>query len=172
MGWKKGSNFKYFEFKKIEYNYKVKDLFFDLLFFKLGEGEDRKLLNYIVLFLDYFSKIGIRQDRDVVIYYRVRNYRVFDFEIYRIVIEYYLNGKKLKYIDLLEYFQMYRNKDLFFDRFKVVDWEVLCSYIVVFYISKDGYYYIYLDIKQLRLIIVWEVVRIQFFFDNYIFEGL
>lgn len=171
MGWKKGSNFKYPEFKKIEHNYKVKDLLLDLPPLKPGEGEDRKPVNYIAPPSDYLIKTGIRQDRDVVIHHRARNHRALDLEIYRIAIEYYLNGKKLKYTDLPEHLQTHRNKDSFLDRFKVVDWEAPCSHTVVSHISKDGHYYIHPDIKQLRSITVREAARIQSFPDNYIFEG-
>jgi DNA (cytosine-5)-methyltransferase 1 len=171
MGWKKGSGLRYPTFEKIDHNYKVKDLLSDLPPLKPGEGEDRKPLQYSGPPSDYLIKAGIRSYRDVVIHHKARNHRAMDREIYRIAIEYYRNGKKLRYTDLPEHLQTHRNKDSFLDRFKVVDWEAPFCHTVVAHISKDGHYYIHPDINQLRSITVREAARIQSFPDNYIFEG-
>lgn len=171
IGWREGSGLYYPDFKKVQHNYRVKDLLVDLPPLKPGEGEDRKPLQYSGPPSDYLIKTGIRTDKDAVIHHKAREHRAIDLEIYRIAIEYYRNGKKLKYTDLPETLQTHKNRHSFLDRFKVVDWEAPFSHTVVAHISKDGHYYIHPDENQLRSITVREAARIQSFPDNYIFEG-
>lgn len=171
MGWKKGSGLSYPTFKKVSHNYKVKDLLADLPPLKPGEGEDRNPLQYSAPPSPYLVETGIRQSKDLVIHHKARTHQPKDLEIYRLAIEFYQNGRRLKYTDLPEHLQTHRNRTSFLDRFKVVDWEAPFCHTIVSHLSKDGHYYIHPDITQLRSITVREAARIQSFPDNYIFEG-
>jgi DNA (cytosine-5)-methyltransferase 1 len=92
-------------------------------------------------------------------------------EIYSIAINKWLNGKKrLHYDELPKRLQTHNNTHAFLDRFKVIDPEGH-SHTVVAHIAKDGHYYIYPDLNQVRSISVREAARIQSFPDSYYFEG-
>jgi DNA (cytosine-5)-methyltransferase 1 len=94
-----------------------------------------------------------------------------DLEIYTIAIEKWLNDRKrLNYKDLPLNLQTHKNKESFLDRYKVID-PIGHSHTIVAHISKDGHYYIYPDLNQIRSISVREAARIQSFQDNYFFEG-
>ena len=100
-----------------------------------------------------------------------RNHNERDLEIYSIAIDKWVNKKeRLKYNDLPERLQTHNNTKAFLDRYKVVD-PLGHSHTVVAHISKDGHYYIYPDLKQIRSISVREAARIQSFPDDYFFEG-
>lgn len=172
IGWRKGSVRRYPVFEKVNHSYKVKDLLKDLPALKAGEGEDRRPLNYTGPPSEYLVKTGIRTEKDtVVVHHKARPLNNIDLERYRIAIEMYLKGKRLKYTDLPEHLQTHRNKVSFLDRFRVVDWNAPCSHTMVAHISKDGHYYIHPDINQIRSLTVREAARIQSFPDNYLFEG-
>src|SRR6185436_4554924 len=94
-----------------------------------------------------------------------------DLEIYAIAIDKWIHGKeRLKYDKLPRRLQTHNKKDIFLDRFKVVD-PAGHSHTVVAHIAKDGHYYIFPDLKQVRSISVREAARIQSFPDDYFFEG-
>lgn len=82
-----------------------------------------------------------------------------------------MNDKqRLKYNDIPKRLQTHKNTEAFLDRYKVVDPDGH-SHTVVAHIAKDGHYYIYPDLKQVRSISVREAARIQSFPDDYFFEG-
>jgi DNA (cytosine-5)-methyltransferase 1 len=151
-------------------NYQVKrDLFYDLP--NLKPGEELPIAKYTKPINEYLKDTEIRNGIDFVTQHITRQHNERDLEIYSIAIDKWLHGKeRLKYDELPEILQTHNKKDIFLDRFKVVD-PTGHSHTVVAHISKDGHYYIYPDPKQVRSISVREAARIQSFPDDYFFEG-
>jgi len=170
-GWKKENNFCFPEFQKTDHSYRVNDIFVDLPRLHPGEGDDRAPMKYEGAAIGYLREMNIRTDKDLVVHHKARKHRELDLKIYRLALEYFYQGRRIKYIDLPEEWQTHKNKESFLDRFKVVDLNARASHTVVAHISKDGHYYIHPDREQLRSITVREAARIQSFPDNYIFEG-
>lgn len=171
IGWKKGNNFGYPSFERIEHNYRVKCVLDDMPTLKAGEGDEAARDYKINDINDYLRKTRIRTKSDKVINNVARPHRKVDLEIYKYAINKYLKGERLKYTDLPEKLQFHKNRKSFLDRFKVLDQNVSASHTVVAHIAKDGHYYIHPDINQLRSLTVREVARLQSFPDNYKFEG-
>lgn len=146
-----------------------KDIFFDLP--KLKPGEELAIAKYTQPINEYLQQTKIRNGVDFVTQHITRHHNERDLEIYAIAIEKWLNGKyRLKYNELPKRLQTHNNVEAFLDRFKVVD-PVGHSHTVVAHIAKDGHYYIYPDLKQVRSISVREAARIQSFPDDFFFEG-
>lgn len=158
------------ELNKIDNKWKIKkDLLYDLPY--LNPGDESNIANYTRPINEYLNKTGIRNGIDIVTQHITRNHNKRDLEIYSIAIAKWVNKKeRLKYYDLPARLQTHNNIEVFPDRFKVVDPDGH-SHTVVAHISKDGHYYIYPDLKQVRSISVREAARIQSFPDNYYFEG-
>ena len=171
IGWKKGNNFKYPSFERMEHTYRVKDVLDDIPNLKAGEGNEDARDYRINDINDYLIKTKIRTYYDKVINHVARPHRKEDLQIYKYAINKYLKGQILKYTDLPEKLQFHKNRNSFLDRFKVLDRNASASHTVVAHIAKDGHYYIHPDINQLRSLTVREVARLQSFPDNYKFEG-
>lgn len=168
---RKGS--KKFEFPKlatVQNNWQIqKDLFADLPL--LVPGQEMNLARYTKKINEYQQTTDTRNGVDFTTQHITRHHNERDLEIYSIAIDKWLNKKeRLKYNDLPERLQSHRNTVAFLDRYKVVD-PLGHSHTVVAHISKDGHYYIYPDLKQVRSISVREAARIQSFPDDYFFEG-
>lgn len=162
-----------FEFPELEAkpnNYQVmRDLFYDLP--KMKPGDELPVAKYTKPINEYLKKTEIRNGVGFVTQHITRQHNERDLEIYSIAIAKWLNGKeRLKYDELPSRLQTHNKKDIFLDRFKVVD-PTGHSHTVVAHIAKDGHYYIYPDPKQVRSISVREAARIQSFPDDYFFEG-
>ncbi len=170
IGQKGRSKFEFPKLEKIENGYQIKrDLFYDLP--KLKPGEELRIAKYIKPINNYLKKTETRNGVDFVTQHITRQHNERDLEIYSIAIDKWLHGKKrLKYDELPSRLQTHNKKDIFLDRFKVVD-PTGHSHTVVAHIAKDGHYYIYPDLKQVRSISVREAARIQSFPDDYFFEG-
>ncbi|MEP7127789.1 MAG: DNA (cytosine-5-)-methyltransferase [Chitinophagales bacterium] len=154
----------------IENNWQTKkDLLFDLP--KLKPGEEKPITKYTKEITEYLKQTEIRNGVDFVTQHITRHHNERDLEIYSIAIDKWLDGKKrLKYDELPKRLQTHKNISAFLDRYKVVD-PTGHSHTVVAHIAKDGHYYIYPDLKQVRSISVREAARIQSFPDDYFFEG-
>ncbi len=171
IGWKKGNNFEYPPFERMEHNYRIKDVLDDIPYLKAGEGNEDAQDYRINDINDYLRKTNIRTHYDKVINHVARPHRKEDLEIYKYAINKYLKGERIKYNDLPKKLQFHKNRKSFLDRFKVLDRNASASHTVVAHIAKDGHYYIHPDINQLRSLTVREVARLQSFPDNYKFEG-
>lgn len=169
IGWKKGSNFSYPELVAEPNSYTVADVLEDLAY--LEPGDQKNITNYASDTNDYLKKSAIRNGADFVTQHVARPHNDRDLEIYKIAIDKWLNDKeRLRYGDLPERLKTHKNQNSFVDRFKVVDINSY-SHTVLAHIAKDGHYYIYPSLDQVRSLSVREAARIQSFPDDYYFEG-
>jgi DNA (cytosine-5)-methyltransferase 1 len=162
-----------FEFPKlntIENHWRVlPDLFSDLP--KLKPGDNESVMKYSKSATDYLERFEIRNGLSFVTQHVTRPHNVKDLNIYRIAIEKWLKDKqRLKYNELPDNLKSHHNQKSFLDRFKVVN-PFGVSHTMVAHIAKDGHYYIYPDLNQIRSLSVREAARIQSFPDDYFFEG-
>jgi DNA (cytosine-5)-methyltransferase 1 len=170
IGWKKELNLSYPEFETQEQNYKIlKDLFYDLKPLQNGEGT-LNAVEYAKPTTEYLKHTNIRNGLDFVTQHISRPNNENDLEIYQIAINQWDKGKRLNYSQLPERLIKHSNKDVFTNRFQVVNGNGI-SHTVVAHIAMDGHYYIHPDKKQNRSISVREAARIQSFPDDYFFEG-
>ncbi|HRT89577.1 MAG TPA: DNA cytosine methyltransferase [Bacteroidales bacterium] len=170
IGRKGKTKFHFPELQKMENNWQTKrDLFFDLPFLK--PGQKLEIANYTKSINEYLKKAEIRNGNDYTIQHITRNHNERDLEIYSLAIEKWLNDRqRLKYNEIPKRLQTHNNTQAFLDRYKVID-PTGHSHTLVAHIAKDGHYYIYPDLNQVRSISVREAARIQSFPDDYFFEG-
>lgn len=170
IGRKGKTKFHFPELQKMENNWQTKrDLFFDLPYLK--PGQKLEVATYTKTINEYLKKTETRNGIDYTTQHITRNHNDRDLEIYSLAIDKWLNDRKrLKYNDIPKRLQTHKNTEAFLDRYKVID-PTGHSHTVVAHIAKDGHYYIYPDLKQVRSISVREAARIQSFPDDYFFEG-
>jgi DNA (cytosine-5)-methyltransferase 1 len=170
IGRKGTSKFNFPDLQPEVNNWQIKnDLFSDLP--DLIPGQNLPVAFYTKDINEYLERTQIRNCIPFTTQHLTRNHNDRDLEIYSIAIDKWTNNnERLKYNDLPERLQSHKNIEAFLDRYKVVD-PLGYSHTVVAHISKDGHYYIYPDINQVRSISVREAARIQSFPDNYFFEG-
>ncbi|MGE5410745.1 MAG: DNA cytosine methyltransferase [Clostridiales bacterium] len=170
IGRRGGRTLEFPKLSKTDFSGEVKkDLLDDLPL--LRPGDEMEVTKYNRPASEYLAKSGIRNGVDFVTQHISRTHNDRDLEIYSIAIEMWLNGKqRLKYDQLPTRLQTHNNTDSFLDRYKVVE-PLGHSHTIVAHIAKDGHYYIYPDINQVRSISVREAARIQSFPDDYFFEG-
>jgi DNA (cytosine-5)-methyltransferase 1 len=146
-----------------------KDLFSDLP--SLTPGQVEPILKYKAQPSKYLDQFELRNGCAFVTQHITRAHNNRDLEIYAIAIALWLNERKrLRYDELPQNLKTHKNITAFLDRFKVVDATGL-SHTMVAHIAKDGHYYIYPDLKQIRSLSVREAARIQSFPDDFYFEG-
>lgn len=169
IGWRKGTNHFYPKFPIINSNALVNDLLCDLPPVQRGH-EERVYLPFNQA-STYVKRNNIRTRNDVLTHHVVRPNNPRDVEIYRLAIQAWNNGERLKYTDLPADLITHSNRTSFLDRFKVVEGNHHYCHTVLAHLSKDGHYFIHPDINQCRSISVREAARLQTFPDNYYFEG-
>jgi DNA (cytosine-5)-methyltransferase 1 len=134
-------------------------------------GQEMSIAYYTSPTNAYLEQTGLRNGVSFVTQHITRPHNERDLEIYKIAIEKWLHEhKRLQYSDLPNHLKTHKNTEAFSDRFKVIDPHG-CAHTLVAHIAKDGHYYIYPDLKQIRSISVREAARIQSFPDDYYFEG-
>lgn len=171
IGWRKGTNYHYPVFEKIQSNALVNDLLSDLPVLERGEQEFAYRVPYAQA-SRYIKDNQLRTRGDVLTHHVARNNIPQDVEIYRRTIEAWNNGhQRLKYAQLPDELKTHRNQTAFADRFKVVEGDCTSCHTVLAHLSKDGHYFIHPDINQCRSISVREAARLQTFPDSYYFEG-
>lgn len=169
IGWQKGLRFTYPIFEKTNNDFAVRDILSDLK--KLKPGDNKNVTKYTKPINEYLEKFELRNGIDFVTQHITRNHNERDLKIYEIAISKLLNeGERLRYPDLPSELKTHKNEKVFVDRFKVVNPNDY-SHTMVAHISKDGHYYIYPDLKQVRSLSVREAARIQSFPDDFYFEG-
>jgi DNA (cytosine-5)-methyltransferase 1 len=170
IGRKGKAKFQFPKLMTLENSWQIKkDLFADLP--NLIPGQEMDIARYTKKINDYQQTTKTRNGIDFTTQHITRNHNERDLEIYSIAIDKWLNkNERLKYNDLPKRLQTHKNTKAFLDRYKVVD-PMGHSHTIVAHISKDGHYYIYPDLKQIRSISVREAARIQSFPDDYFFEG-
>ena len=164
------TKFRFPEMPRMENTWQIKkDLFYDLP--KLSPGQELTLIKYTKNINEYLQLSGIRNGIDFTTQHITRYHNKRDLKIYSMAIKKWLNeGIRLKYSDLPRFLQTHHNVRTFLDRYKVVN-PYGHSHTMVAHISKDGHYYIYPDLKQIRSLSVREAARIQSFPDDFYFEG-
>lgn len=171
IGWRKGTNYHYPVFEKIQSNALVNDLLSDLPVLERG-GQKFTYRVPCAQASRYVKDNQLRTHNDVLTHHVARNNIPRDVEIYRRTIEEWNNGhQRLKYADLPDELKTHRNQTAFADRFKVVEGDCTSCHTVLAHLSKDGHYFIHPDINQCRSISVREAARLQTFPDSYYFEG-
>jgi len=170
IGHRNRNKFMFPKLAKVPKIYQIKrDLFYDLP--KLQPGEELQITKYTKPINKYLRITQTRNEFEYVTQHITRQHNERDLQIYKIAIDKWLHKKeRLKYDELPAHLQTHNKKNIFLDRFKVIDPNGY-SHTVVAHISKDGHYYIFPDSKQIRSLSVREAARIQSFPDNYFFEG-
>ena len=146
----------------------VEDFLSDLEPLQAG---DTRVLSRYVHDSPIMKSLGISCSSGRVSGHIARPHNPRDKKIYKIAVEKYLTGERLKYCDLPEKLKTHKNQTSFLDRFKVVSGKERAAQTVVAHISKDGHYYIHPDLHQNRSLTVREAARLQTFPDNFKFEG-
>lgn len=170
IGRKGKKNFKFPDPNIIVNRWQIKkDLLSDLP--HLIPGQEMHIADYTKKINSYQKITNSRNGISFTTQHITRNHNERDLEIYSIALDKWLNKKeRLKYDTLPKRLQTHIKTGIFLDKYKVVD-PLGHSHTVVAHISKDGHYYIYPDLKQIRSISVREAARIQSFPDNFFFEG-
>lgn len=171
IGWKSEIPFNYPQFKIVDNNYSIKDLFADLP--PLAAGETKKPGNTYnkIPITSYLIESSIKPvDWDILTQHIARPHRQKDLDIYKYIVTIWNNEqRKVKYNELPNELITHKNTSTFLDRFNIIPYDTI-SHTIVAHISKDGHYYIHPDLNQNRSISVREAARIQSFPDTYYFE--
>lgn len=167
FGWRKTNDRGCPMIQKIDNHWTCADLFSDLPIINAGEN----CSEYRTIPTDYLREFGLRSDNDVLTLHMARPLNSVDTEKYRMAVQMWIEeGKRIKNSDFPDEIRTINNTTSFLDRFKVVDINGKC-HTVVAHIAKDGHYYIYPSMQNIRSISVREAARIQSFPDNFFFEG-
>ncbi len=172
IGKKNGKKGFYPDFKKIETNVTVSEIFNDLPEIVAGSGDFYKT-NYKSYNGSYLFESQIRNKLDFTTQHIARPHTEQDKNIYKLAVKKWKNGRqRLNYNEIPAEWQTHKNKKSFVDRFKVVADDLPYAQTIVAHISKDGHYYIHPDIQQNRSLTPREAARLQTFPDDFYFESV
>ena len=130
-----------------------------------------KSKRYISAPTSYLKRFKLRNTQDVLTWHEARPLNQLDRQKYIYAIQQRLeNHRNISYLEFNDELQTMKIANAFTDRFKVIDPDGL-SQTIVAHLSKDGHYYIYPSLDQVRSISVREAARLQSFPDNFFFEG-
>ena len=155
------------EVKSETLNYNRDDIFSDLP--KIGNDESSRVQHYTSPPSQYLIDSKIRDSDEFITQHVTRPHNSRDLAIYKLAIQMFKQGKRMKHNDVPEHMRTQKNTSSFLDRFKVVG-EL--PHTVIAHIAKDGHHFIHPDLNQLRSISVREAARIQSFPDDFYFEGV
>lgn len=168
-GFKEKIKFNFPEPEKNSNNYTLKDLFIDLPFIR--GGDNLEIVCYKSPPTEYLKISNIRNGQPFTTLHKTRPVNNRDKEIYKIAIKNFIElSQQVRYNELPSHLKTHKNKNVFVDRFKVLNMMGI-SHTIVSHLSKDGHYYIYPDLDNPRSISIREAARIQSFPDDYHFEG-
>ena len=177
VGWRKDTHLRYPELKAEVMNYAVRrDVLADLPVRKAGEGHLCAPIVYTKPEeeMQYLVENGLRGKLPFTTQHIARPNNINDREIYKMAVEWWQKGKRLKYTDIPADHQKHKNKQTFLNRFQVVDPNGCCHTLVA-HIAMDGHYYIYPTenptVENVRSLTIREAARIQSFPDDFFFEG-
>jgi DNA (cytosine-5)-methyltransferase 1 len=172
IGWKEERNHSYPEFRQSPLKGQVWDLLNDLPEQQAVRDNKDIFLPYTRDAFEYARTAKIRNGFGGVRHHAARFHNDRDREIYCMAIEQWNRGEgtRLKYNELPEQLQGHKNKEVFLDRYKVVNGNGH-SHAVMAHLARDGHYFIHPDINQARSLTVREAARLQSFPDDYYFEG-
>jgi len=171
IGWKKEHPLSYPDFPQIRSEENINGLLRDLPELHAGEGTDAIQPYNEKRPSPYLISSKIRSSDEGIRHHKARVHNENDKEIYKIVIKTWnASRQRLHYDELPERLKTHENRQVFRDRFKVVDGNSY-SHAILAHLGKDGHYFIHPDLNQIRSLTVREAARIQSFPDDYLFEG-
>lgn len=171
IGWKKEHDLTYPDFPPIHYKENINGLLKDLPELQAGEGTDSIQPYREEKPSGYLLSTKIRTGNEGIRHHQARKHNPNDKEIYKIAIQKWNDYRqRLHYDELPDNLITHENRQIFRDRFKVVDGHSN-SHAVLAHLGKDGHYFIHPDLRQVRSLTVREAARIQSFPDDYLFEG-
>jgi DNA (cytosine-5)-methyltransferase 1 len=171
IGWKKEHELEYPEFTKSKAKENIYGILKDLPEIQTSKGTDEIQPYSKVEPSEYLVSTKIRNGNRGIRHHAARFHNEADRKIYRIALKKWNDTRqRLHYNELPEELKTHQNREVFQDRFKVVDGESY-SHAILAHLAKDGHYFIHPDIKQARSLTVREAARIQSFPDDYLFEG-
>lgn len=166
IGWKKELGWSYPSIPTSDPVHFRDDIFTDLP--SISPGENRQVALYDGAPTEYLTDTGIRNGEDFVTQHIARPHNRRDLAIYKLAIEQWSKGYRLRNNEIPDEIRTQKNVSSFLDRFKVV---ADVPHTLIAHIAKDGHHFIHPDQTQLRSISVREAARIQSFPDSYFFEG-
>lgn len=170
VGWGKGNNYGYPDFKEHKPSAVVNDIFEDLPILKAGDVIN--VSSYRNVSNQYLQESGIRTDKDIFVTQNItRPVNESDAVIYKYAIQQWNDKRvRIKNNTLPKEIRTQKNETSFLDRFKVVDGTGY-SHTVIAHLAKDGHYYIHPNVDYCRSLSVREAARLQSFPDDFFFEG-